>query len=71
MKILSILTFDPSHMTPPSEEHQTAMSAFVVEMKNKGILLDTGGAMDGNLELKMSRKDGTTSVTDVPNPKKL
>ena len=67
MKILSILTFDATKTPgPPSEEHQAAMGALIVEMQKKGVLLDTGGAMDGQLEMKISRNNGKTSVTDGP-----
>ncbi len=42
------------------------MGELIVEMKSKGVLIDTGGAMEGSLELRYSRKNGKDSVTDGP-----
>jgi len=67
MKIISILTFDASQPPdPPDEEHMAAMGAFITEMKSQGVLIDTGGAMDGMLELKIFKPNGKTVVTDGP-----
>jgi len=67
MRILSIFTFDPSTKSgPPSQEDMERMGELINEMRSNGVLIDTGGAMDGQLELIVSRKNGNTAVTDGP-----
>ena len=65
MKILSIWSFDPAVKQPPTSEQMQQMGELIVELKSKGVLIDTGGAIDG-LELRYSRKNGKDSVTDGP-----
>jgi hypothetical protein len=42
------------------------MGALIHELHSKGVLLDTGGAMDGSLEMKISRRNGSYEITDGP-----
>jgi hypothetical protein len=42
------------------------MGELIAELKSKGVLIDTGGAMDGSLELRYARKNGKDTVTDGP-----
>jgi hypothetical protein len=65
MKILSIMTVDPT-ATQPHGEDLERMGAFAEEMKAKGVLIDTGGVMPGSLEFKAVRKNGAFTVTDGP-----
>ncbi len=66
MKILSITTWDAASMQQPSQEKIERMGRLIEEMRSKGALVDTGGAMPGSLELKIERKDGKYAVTDGP-----
>jgi hypothetical protein len=66
MKILSIWSFDPATKQPPTQEQMQQMGALITELKNSGVLIDTGGAMDGSLELRYARKSGKDTVTDGP-----
>jgi len=66
MKIISVMTIDPSKMTQPCHEDMQRMGELIDEMKAKGVLLETGGRMPGMLQLTVSRKDGSSAVTDGP-----
>ena len=67
MKILSIMTIDPSvNSEPPTGDEMNRMGEFVAEMKNKGVLIDTGGRMPDMVELTVARTNGKTTVTDGP-----
>jgi hypothetical protein len=66
VKILSIMMLDSASLHPPSETDMQRMGAFIEELKGKGALVDTGGAMDGMLELQVARKGGDYSVVDGP-----
>src|SRR5579872_1354844 len=66
MKILSIWSFDPATKQPPTPQQMQQMGELIVELKNSGMLIDTGGAMDGSLELRYARKNGKDTVTDGP-----
>ncbi|HET9097797.1 MAG TPA: hypothetical protein VFN37_14140 [Candidatus Baltobacteraceae bacterium] len=52
--------------TPPTPEQMQRMGALIAELKRSGVLIDTGGAMEGALELCCSRKNGKYSVTGGP-----
>lgn len=65
MKIISIMTHAPSNV-PPSQDEMERMGALVGEMKNKGVLIETGGRMPQMLQLTVARKNGATTVTDGP-----
>ncbi|MGZ3547605.1 MAG: hypothetical protein ACXWNZ_04720 [Vulcanimicrobiaceae bacterium] len=48
MKILSIMTIDPSVASEPSsQEEMDRMGKLIAEMKSKGVLIDTGRRMPG------------------------
>jgi hypothetical protein len=66
VRILSIWTFDPQAKQPPTQADMEKMGALIGEMQRNGILIDTGGAMPGALELRYARKNGKDTVTDGP-----
>jgi hypothetical protein len=66
MKILSIFTVDPASLKPPTPEDMERMGEFVEELKRKGALIDTGGALDGMLEVKVARAGKKDTITDGP-----
>jgi hypothetical protein len=66
MKVLSIMSIDPELNTPPSPEEIERMERLIVEMRGKGVLLDTGGRPGDMREFKVARKDGRSTVTDGP-----
>lgn len=66
MKILSIFTLDSTTAQPPSQPNIERMEAFIAELRSKGALIDTGGVMDGLLELQVTRKGADYTVTDGP-----
>jgi hypothetical protein len=66
MKILSIWSFDPATKQPPTPQEMEQMGALIAELKSSGVLIDTGGATDGSLELRYSRKNGKDTITDGP-----
>ena len=53
-------------MRAPTQEDMEKMGALIVEMKAKGVLVDTGGVSPGPLHLKVARKNGKDTVTDGP-----
>jgi hypothetical protein len=58
--------FDPAAMQPPSDEEIQRMGALIEDFKKKGHLIETGGVMNGALELKFTRKNGRDTITDGP-----
>jgi hypothetical protein len=66
MKILSIFTLDRATAEPPTPAQMETMGKFIEDLKRKGALIDTGGVIDGSLELKVERKRGKSTVTDGP-----
>ena len=67
MKVLSVMLIDPASVSKgPSEEQMRRMGELIGEMKNKGVLLETGGRMPNALEMRITRKNGSASVTDGP-----
>jgi hypothetical protein len=66
VKVLSIMTLDPQHKGPPAPDEIERMERLIVEMRTKGVLLDTGGRPGDMLEFKVARKDGRSTVTDGP-----
>ncbi len=66
MRVLSIMTLDPTSMKPPTQEQMERMGAFIAELKAKGALVDTGGATSGSLETRVARKNGRDTITDGP-----
>ena len=66
MKILSIFTLDAATAKPPTPEQAATMGKFIEELRRKGALIDTGGVIDGSLEIKVERKRGKRTVTDGP-----
>jgi hypothetical protein len=66
MRVLSIWSFDPSTKQPPTPQQMQQMGALIAELRSTGVLVDTGGAMEGSLELRYSRKNGKDTITDGP-----
>lgn len=66
MKVLSIMTLDPERNGPPDQGEIERMERLIVEMRAKGVLLDTGGRPGDMLEFKVARKNGRSTVTDGP-----
>ncbi len=66
MKILSISFLDFATVKPPTEQDMQAMSDLIDEMKAAGALISTGGRNPSMLDMKITRKNGVTSVTDGP-----
>jgi hypothetical protein len=66
VKVLSIMAVDPSRNGPPSTHEIEAMERLIAEMRAKGVLVDTGGRPGDMFEIKVSRKNGSSTVTDGP-----
>jgi hypothetical protein len=67
MKFLSVYTYEPTAQQAPQDPDMPArMYALISEMRAAGVLLDTGGRGGEMREMKISRKNGATSVTDGP-----
>jgi hypothetical protein len=66
MRILSYTTLNPETAQPPSATEFEKMGAFIEELRERGILVETGGAMDDMVEMHFVRKDGKTTITDGP-----
>jgi hypothetical protein len=67
VKILSIVTIDPSNGHPHDDPSvPERMGNLIAEMRAKGALVDTGGRDTSMLELSVTRKNGRTNVTDGP-----
>jgi hypothetical protein len=66
VKVLSIMTLDAERNEPPAQDEIERMEGLIVEMRSKGVLLDTGGRPGDMLEFKVARKNGRSTVTDGP-----
>lgn len=66
MKVVSLFKINPEKMGQPSPEMMEQMDGLIEECRAKGVLIDTGGAMPGSLEMRVRRDDGTYTVTDGP-----
>ena len=66
MRILSIMTVEPSDVGPPSEAEIEQMGKLIEEMRTAGVLVDTGGRMPGQFEATVRRKNGRITVSDGP-----
>lgn len=66
MRILSILTHNPETMRQPGPEDFEKMGRLIDEMKQNGVLIDTGGVMPGAIDFRVSRKNGKDTITDGP-----
>jgi len=51
---------------PPTQEEMAAMGALITEMMQAGVLMDTGGVMNGGLSLRVQRDGDKVTVTDGP-----
>jgi hypothetical protein len=66
MRILSYTTLNPNGLTMPSQDEFEKMDAFIKELRERGILVETGGAIGDMMEIHFVRKDGKTTMTDGP-----
>ena len=66
MKIVSLFKINPEKMHQPSPEMIQHMDALIEECRAKGVMIDTGGAMPGSLEMRVRRSNGSYTVTDGP-----
>ena len=67
MKIMSVYKLHRDALAgPPSEKEMAAMGALIVEMQQKGVLVDTGGVFPGAVSMRVQRSGGTVTVTDGP-----
>jgi hypothetical protein len=66
MRFISILMLDRDAHPQETPEMTERMSKLVEEMRADGTLVDTGGRSNELLELRLTRKNGRTSVTDGP-----
>ena len=51
---------------PPTQENMAAMGALINEMMQAGVLLDTGGVMNGGASMRVRRDGERITVTDGP-----
>jgi len=67
VKFLSIWMPDPATPSgPPDAAHIEIMGRLVGEMMSEGVLLETGGVEDGHASLRVTRREGATTVLDGP-----
>jgi hypothetical protein len=66
MTVLSITTIDPATAKPPSDEMMQQMQRLIAEMKEKGVLIATGGRNPSMLQFAVKRRAGSDAVTDGP-----
>jgi hypothetical protein len=66
MRVLSVFTIDPGDLKPPTQETMQRMGELIGEMRDKHVLVDTGGRSPDMLEVSVSRKNGRSTVTDGP-----
>ncbi|MFZ0030687.1 MAG: YciI family protein [Candidatus Cybelea sp.] len=67
MRFISIMTLDRASGRPHEDSKMTErMHKLVTEMRAEGTLVDTGGRSNELLELRLTRKNGRTTVTDGP-----
>ena len=66
MKIISIFTTPAANAGNPSQDEMERMGAYITELREAGVLIDTGGRDNEMLEKIVSRRDGKTSATDGP-----
>ena len=66
MRILSVTTLNPENLKMPTEADMAKMGAFITELRDRAILVETGGAIGDMMEMRVVRKDGKTTITDGP-----
>ena len=67
MKFVSIWKPDASACAAsPSQQEMAAMGQLINEMMQAGVLMDTGGVMNGGLSLRVRRDGDKVTVTDGP-----
>jgi hypothetical protein len=57
---------NPETAPPPSPEHFAKMGAYIQEMQQAGVLLDTGGLAPSSRGARIRRRRGKLTVTDGP-----
>ena len=66
MKIISIFTLPPANAGNPSPDEMERMGTYITELRERGVLIDTGGRDNAMFEKILSRRDGKTTATDGP-----
>jgi hypothetical protein len=66
MQFLSLYTPAVPPQGPPSQEHMAKMGKLVEDMSKAGVLITTGGIMSRNTAVKVSYRNGTSTVEDGP-----
>ncbi|MDB5027571.1 MAG: YCII-related domain protein [Candidatus Eremiobacteraeota bacterium] len=66
MKIISILTIPAASAGNPTQEEMERMGAYITELHERGILVDTGGRDNDMFEKIVARHDGRTTAMDGP-----
>jgi hypothetical protein len=67
MKFVSIWTCAPRMAAAmPTQAEMERMGALIGEMQQAGVLLDTGGVMNGGTSFRVRREDENVTVTDGP-----
>lgn len=66
MKVISIAMVDREHPPHADPEQMERMAKLIAELRDEGVLLDTGGRGDGMMELIVTCKNGRTTVLDGP-----
>lgn len=67
MKFVSIWTCPPSAFAaPPTQGEMERMGALIGEMQQAGVLVDTGGVMNGGASFRVQSQGKKVTVTDGP-----
>lgn len=66
MKFIAIWKPAESGDAPPTQAEMAAMGALIGEMMQAGVLLDTGGVMNGGASMRVRRDGDAITVTDGP-----
>ncbi len=66
MLFLSLYTSAKPSSGPPSAEHMAKMMGLIEEMTEAGVLVTTGGILSRQTGMKVTLKNGKSSVEDGP-----
>ncbi|HEV8020787.1 MAG TPA: YciI family protein [Candidatus Lustribacter sp.] len=66
MKFVTIFKFDPERAAPPDEKAYAEMGRLIAEMRDAGVLVDTGGVMPNGTSARVRRSGSHIAVTDGP-----
>jgi hypothetical protein len=66
MQFLSLYTPAVPSQGPPSQEHMAKMGQLIEDMSKTGVLIATGAIMSRNTAVKISLRNGNSTVEDGP-----